>query len=150
MVTFAVQTRREQAAPQQFEQARLRSVCTVLAAKSMVMADIKAEYLACPIRQVVSRFGDKWSMLVLYMLHASETGVLRFNEIRRLMTDCSQKMLSQTLKNLEQSHLVHREVYPEVPPRVEYSLTETGKSLMPALTALIAWGKEHFNEVVTD
>ena len=114
------------------------------------MADIKAEYLACPIRQVVSRFGDKWSMLVLYMLHASETGVLRFNEIRRLMTDCSQKMLSQTLKNLEQSHLVHREVYPEVPPRVEYSLTETGKSLMSALTALIAWGKEHFNEVVTD
>ena len=150
MVTFAVQTRREQAAPQQFEQARLRSVCTVLAEKLEVMADIKAEYLACPIRQVVSRFGDKWSMLVLYMLHTSETGVLRFNEIRRLMTDCSQKMLSQTLKNLEQSHLVHREVYPEVPPRVEYSLTETGKSLMPALTALIAWGKEHFNEVVTD
>ena len=150
MVTFAVQTRREQAAPQQFEQARLRSVCTVLAEKLEVMADIKAEYLACPIRQVVSRFGDKWSMLVLYMLHTSETGVLRFNEIRRLMTDCSQKMLSQTLKNLEQSHLVHRKVYPEVPPRVEYSLTETGKSLMPALTALIAWGKEHFNEVVTD
>ena len=114
------------------------------------MADIKAEYLACPIRQVVSRFGDKWSMLVLYMLHASETGVLRFNEIRRLMTDCSQKMLSQTLKNLEQSHLVHREVYPEVPPRVEYSLTETGHSLMPALTDLIAWGKQHVNEVVTD
>ena len=101
-------------------------------------------------RQVVSRFGDKWSMLVLYMLHTSETGVLRFNEIRRLMTDCSQKMLSQTLKNLEQSHLVHREVYPEVPPRVEYSLTGTGRSLMPAIIALIDWGKEHFDEVVTD
>ena len=114
------------------------------------MADIKAEYLACPIRNVVSRFGDKWSMLVLYQLHVSETGILRFNEMRRLMTDCSQKMLSQTLKNLEQSHLVHREVYPEVPPRVEYSLTDIGKSLMPTLTALIAWGKEHFNEVVTD
>ena len=112
------------------------------------MADIKAEYLACPIRQVISRFGDKWSMLVLFMLHRSETGILRFNEIRRLMTDCSQKMLSQTLKNLEQSHLVHREVYPEVPPRVEYSLTETGKSLMPALTALITWGQEHFNDVL--
>ena len=105
---------------------------------------------ACPIRQVVSRFGDKWSMLVLYMLHTNETGVLRFNEIRHLMTDCSQKMLSQTLKNLEQSHLVHREVYPEVPPRVEYSLTETGRSLMPAIIALIDWGKEHFDEVVTD
>ncbi|MBQ8702546.1 MAG: helix-turn-helix transcriptional regulator [Prevotella sp.] len=114
------------------------------------MGEIKAEYLACPIRNVLSRFGDKWSMLVLFMLHRSETGVLRFNEIRRLMTDCSQKMLSQTLKNLEQSHLVHREVYPEVPPRVEYSLTETGKSLMPAIIALIEWGKEHFNDVVTD
>ena len=118
--------------------------------KSEVMADIKAEYLACPIRNVISRFGDKWSMLVLFMLHNSETGILRFNEIRRLMTDCSQKMLSQTLKNLEQSHLVHREVYPEVPPRVEYSLTETGKSLMPAIMALIEWGQAHFNEVVTD
>ena len=114
------------------------------------MADIKAEYLACPIRQVISHFGDKWSMLVLFMLNRSETGILRFNEIRHLMTDCSQKMLSQTLKNLEQSHLVNRKVYPEVPPRVEYSLTETGKSLMPALTALIAWGQEHFSDVVTD
>ena len=128
-------------------------ICFLLvtfAENSKVMADIKAEYLACPIRQVISRFGNKWSMLVLFMLSRSETGILRFNEIRRLMTDCSQKMLSQTLKNLEQSHLVHREVYPEVPPRVEYSLTETGKSLIPALTSLIAWGKEHFNEVVTD
>ena len=114
------------------------------------MADIKAEYLACPIRNVLSRFGDKWSMLVLYMLYKSETGVLRFNEIRKLMSDCSQKMLSQTLKNLEQSHLVHREVYPEVPPRVEYSLTDTGRSLMPVLTDLIAWGQQHFKDVVTD
>jgi len=110
----------------------------------------RSQYLTCPIRQVVSRFGDKWSMLVLYMLHTSETGVLRFSELRNLMTDCSQKMLSQTLKNLEQSHLVHREVYPEVPPRVEYSLTDTGRSLMPALNALVVWGKEHFNEIVTD
>ena len=114
------------------------------------MADIKAEYLACPIRQVISRFGDKWSLLVLFLLNRSETGVLRFNEIRRFMTDCSQKMLSQTLKNLERSHLVHREVFSEVPPRVEYSLTETGKSLMPVLLALIEWGKNHFQEVVTD
>ena len=110
----------------------------------------RSEYLACPIRQVISRFGDKWSMLVLYSLHTSETGVLRFNELRRHMTDCSQKMLSATLKNLEQSHLVHREVYPEVPPRVEYSLTATGKSLMPAIMALIEWGQAHFKEVVTD
>ena len=121
-----------------------------LSEKSIVMADINAEYLACPIRQVISRFGDKWSLLVLFLLNRSDTGVLRFNEMRRFMTDCSQKMLSQTLKNLEQSHLVHREVFPEVPPRVEYSLTETGRSLMPVLSALIEWGKEHFDEVVTD
>jgi len=114
------------------------------------MADIKAEYLACPIRNVISRFGDKWSMLVLFLLNKSDTGIMRFNEIRRFMSDCSQKMLSQTLKNLEQSHLVHRQVYPEVPPRVEYSLTETGKSLMPVITALINWSKEHFEDVVTD
>ena len=88
-------------------------------------------------------------MLVLYSLHASDTGVLRFNELHRLMTDCSQKMLSQTLKNLEQSHLVHREVYPEVPPRVEYSLTETGRSLMPAISSLIDWANQHFDDVVT-
>ncbi len=128
----------------------IRFLLVTFVPKSEVMADIKAEYLACPIRNVISRFGDKWSMLVLFMLNRSETGILRFNEIRRLMTDCSQKMLSQTLKNLEQSHLVNRKVYPEVPPRVEYSLTETGKSLMPAILALIDWGKEHFNEVVSD
>ena len=114
------------------------------------MSDIKAEYLDCPIRQVISRFGDKWSLLVLFMLNRSETGVLRFNEIRRLMTDCSQKMLSQTLKNLEQSNLVNRQVYAEVPPRVEYSLTETGLSLMPSIISLIEWAQEHFNEVVTE
>ena len=114
------------------------------------MADIKAEYLACPIRNVISRFGDTWSMLVLFLLNKSDTGVMRFNEIRRFMSDCSQKMLSQTLKNLEQSHLVHRQVYPEVPPRVEYSLTDTGKSLMPIITSLIEWSKEHFEDVVTD
>ncbi|MBQ8968704.1 MAG: helix-turn-helix transcriptional regulator [Bacteroidaceae bacterium] len=112
------------------------------------MADIKAAYLACPIRQVISRFGDKWSLLVLYTLNESDTGVMRFNELRRQMSDCSQKMLSQTLKNLEQNNLVHREVYPEVPPRVEYSLTPIGKSLMPSITALIAWAKEHFDDVV--
>ena len=95
----------------------------------------RSEYLSCPIRHVISRFG--------------QSGTLRFSELRRMMTDCSQKMLSQTLKNLEQTHLVHREVFPEVPPRVEYSLTDTGRSLMPALSQLVEWGIEHFNEVVT-
>ena len=115
----------------------------------MVKKDINPSYLACPIRQVISRFGDKWSMLVLYTLHASEVGVLRFSELHHNMADCSQKMFSATLKNLEQTNLIHREVYPVVPPRVEYSLTDTGKSLMPAIISLIDWVKLHFDDVVT-
>ncbi|MBQ9294998.1 MAG: helix-turn-helix transcriptional regulator [Bacteroidaceae bacterium] len=114
------------------------------------MENVNIQYLGCPIRQVISRFSDKWSMLVLYTLHSSETGTLRFNELRRQMADCSQKMLSSTLKNLEHSNLVSRKVFPEVPPRVEYRLTETGRSLMPSVDSLIKWSLEHFNEVVTD
>ena len=82
-------------------------------------------------------------------LYASEVGVLRFSELHHNMADCSQKMLSATLKNLEQNNLIHREVYPVVPPRVEYSLTDTGKSLMPAINSLIDWAKLHFDDVVT-
>lgn len=88
-------------------------------------------------------------MLVLLMIDRSEGGKLRFNELKRLMSDCSQKMLSATLKRLEQSNLVHREVFPEVPPRVEYSLTTTGKSLMPTISALVAWAETHFDDVVS-
>ena len=110
--------------------------------------EINPEYLTCPIRQVISRFGDKWSVLVLYTLDRSQTGVMRFNELHARMSDCSQKMLSKTLMQLQASHLVGRKVYPEVPPRVEYSLTDTGKSLIPALEQLISWAKAHFSEVV--
>lgn len=102
-------------------------------------------YQKCPIRNVIDKFGDKWSLLVLYNLN--EKGMLRFNDLHREMADCSQKMLSQTLKRLESIGMVHREVYPEVPPRVEYSLTERGKSLMPHVSALIAWAVEHFEEI---
>ena len=123
-------------------------LCDVQQEILRIMTDIKVEYMACPIRQIISRFGDKWSLLVLYGIDRSETGVMRFNELRRMMTDCSQKMLSQTLKNLEHYNLVHREVFPEVPPRVEYSLTETGRSLMPSLHQLIQWALDHFDDVV--
>ena len=105
------------------------------------------QYRSCPIRNVIAHFGDKWSLVVLYSIGASATGVLRFSELKNLMTDCSQKMLSATLKNLEHHNLINRKVYPVVPPKVEYSLTETGKSLMPALKPLIDWSLEHFNEV---
>ena len=114
----------------------------------MPKKEINPEYLTCPIRQVISRFGDKWSMLILYTLHDSEKGVMRFSEIHDHMADCSQKMLSKTLKELQNSHLVNRKVYPEVPPRVEYWLTDTGQSLIPAMQVLIDWAKQHFDDVV--
>lgn len=106
-------------------------------------------YDACPIRQVISRFGDKWSMLVLSTLDQSSSGVLRYSEIQRQITDCSQKMLSQTLRRLESNHLVSRTVYPVVPPKVEYALTDVGRSLMPCINSLIAWAQENFSCVVT-
>ena len=114
----------------------------------MAKKKINPEYLICPIRNVIDKFGDKWSMLVLYEL--DKNGTLRFNELRRNMSDCSQKMLSQTLKRLETIHLVHREVFPVIPPRVEYTLTDMGKSLMPNILSLMAWAKEHFDDVVKD
>jgi transcriptional regulator, MarR family len=111
------------------------------------MKEKKNLYPTCPIRQVVSRFSNKWSLLVLYELHQNTTGTMRFSELNRSIPDCSQKMLSQTLKNLESCHLVHRKLYPEVPPRVEYSLTPVGQSLMPNLDILLAWAETHFDTV---
>ena len=105
--------------------------------------EVDPQYLNCPIRNVIEKFGDKWSLLVLYQLH--DKGTLRFNELHREMADCSQKMLSQTLKRLEQIGLISRQVYPEVPPRVEYSLTARGQSLMPHISALIGWALENFD-----
>lgn len=105
---------------------------------------INEEYAMCPIRNVISKFGDKWSLLVLYHLHKSGNGIMRFGEIHRQMADCSQKMLSQTMKNLEKSQLINRTAYPEVPPKVEYSLTDRGLSLVPIIDELISWAKENF------
>ena len=113
-----------------------------------VSKEVDAKYIACPIRQVISKFGDKWSMLVLYTIGQSENNVLRFSELHEHMLDCSQKMLSKTLKELNESHLIDRKVYPEVPPRVEYRLTDIGKSLIPAIDQLIGWAKIHFDDVV--
>lgn len=73
---------------------------------------------------------------------------MRFSELHDYMLDCSQKMLSQTLKNLESNHLVSRKVYPVVPPKVEYRLAEMGKSLLPTLDSLIVWGNENMNSFI--
>jgi len=116
----------------------------------MTKPTIDIRYRTCPIRNVLSKIGDKWSMLVLYCLSRAPGTVMRFSDLHRQMSDCSQKMLSQTLKNLQQLNLVNRVLYPEVPPRVEYSLTPVAMSLIPCLDQLIDWANEHFDDVVVE
>lgn len=98
----------------------------------------------CPVRDILSQFGDKWSVLTLISLEQVE--VMRFSELARTIPDVSQKMLTVTLRTLESYHLVERKIYAEVPPRVEYSLTELGKSLLQPIHALIDWALEHKDE----
>lgn len=100
----------------------------------------------CPIRNVVSRFGDKWSLLVLLVIDRG--GVIRFNELGRMIPDISTRVLSTTLKTLEADGLIDRKVYAEVPPKVEYSLTETGKSLIPLLMKLTEWAQTNMKKVM--
>ena len=95
----------------------------------------------CPIRDVLSRLGDKWSMLVLVTLNAN--GTMRFCDVHKAIADISQRMLTVTLRTLEADGLISRKVYAEVPPRVEYSLTETGESLRPVLDAMSVWGRQY-------
>ena len=95
----------------------------------------------CPIRNILARISDKWSLLVLYMLDRPGKGVVRFKQLLRDIPDISQKMLTVTLRTLEEDGYVNRKVYPEVPPRVEYSLTPLGQSLAPVIDALKAWGE---------
>lgn len=98
----------------------------------------------CPIRDILSKIGDKWSVLTLLTLEQNE--VLRFSELSRSIPDVSQKMLTVTLRSLEIMGLVARKVYAEVPPRVEYRLTELGRSLLPHINSLIGWALDHRDE----
>ena len=100
----------------------------------------------CPIRNVISRFGDNWSLVMILIL--SEIEKLRFNQLDKLIPDISTKVLSSTLKTLEADNLVKRTVYPEVPPRVEYNLTETGISLVPIINQLTQWALDNMKPII--
>ena len=102
----------------------------------------------CPIRNILSRIGDKWSVLILYTL--SMHGIMRFKVLQKELPDISQKMLTVTLRTLEEDGLVNRKIYPQVPPKVEYSLTKRGTSLLPHINSLIAWAKENFEDIIKD
>ena len=95
---------------------------------------------------VLNRIGDKWSVMVVGMLGRS--GTLRFNELKRMINGVSQRMLTLTLRNLERDGLVTRKIYPEVPPRVEYGLTELGKTLEGPISKLWDWSAENYGSIV--
>ncbi|WP_294619054.1 helix-turn-helix domain-containing protein [uncultured Bacteroides sp.] len=101
---------------------------------------------SCPIRDVLSKLGDKWTMLIMVTLKAN--GTMRFSDIQKAIGDISQRMLTVTLRTLETDGLIIRKVYAEVPPRVEYALTETGYSLMPHIESLIDWALEHMEDIL--
>ncbi len=99
----------------------------------------------CPIERVISVFGGKWKPAILF--HLEQEGTLRFSELRRLIPEVSQRMLTQQLRDLERDGLVKREHFPEIPPRVEYSATEIAQSLAPVAQAIEKWGRENLEAV---
>lgn len=94
------------------------------------------EYL---IREIVSKYGDKWSLLVLFVI--DRAAIVRFNELGRMISDIPTRVLSGRLKTLVNDGLIERKIYTQVPPKVEYTLTEAGKSLIPIILQLTEWAK---------
>ncbi|BBF43590.1 transcriptional regulator, HxlR family [Lachnospiraceae bacterium KM106-2] len=98
----------------------------------------------CPVETTLQLIGDKWKVLIIRDLL---TGTKRFNELMRSVTGITQKVLTSHLRAMEATGLVTRTVYPEVPPKVEYSLTETGFSLKPILDSMVIWGTNYKNNI---
>ncbi|WP_030793706.1 winged helix-turn-helix transcriptional regulator [Streptomyces sp. NRRL S-920] len=109
------------------------------------MAKERGPY-ACGLDAAVDVVGGKWKPMILWALHAGRT--LRFGELKRHIPGVSEKVLIQQLRELESDGIVHREVYREVPPKVEYSLTDLGQSLNAALRPLGSWGDQHMRQIV--
>ncbi len=99
------------------------------------------------IREVLDRIGDKWTVLIISTLNA---GALRYSDLQASIPGISQRMLTQTLKHLERDGLITRTAYAEVPPRVEYALTELGRSLIDAVTAMAGWAATHHDEIASN
>ena len=99
---------------------------------------------ACKTREILDRIGDKWSLAIIHQLGG---GTRRFTELRRAIDGVSQRMLTATLRGLERDGLVSRTVYPVVPPRVDYRLTELGETLLGAVSMLITWAADHSTDI---
>lgn len=104
----------------------------------------------CPVRNILARLCDKWGLLVIYILDRSGKENMRFTELKQQMPDISQRMLSMTLRTLEEDGYVTRTIFSEIPPRVEYALTERAKSLKPILDSLLQWSIDNMDDIMSD
>ncbi len=109
-----------------------------------MMADVQYREYICPVSAIQNVLTGKWKLSILWILSKN---TLRFNELQRLLPDVSRGVLTQQLKELEHSKMVHREVYKEVPPKVEYSLTDIGRSFIPVMTGIAEWGVGYVKEL---
>ncbi|ALS26239.1 helix-turn-helix domain-containing protein [Paenibacillus cisolokensis] len=107
---------------------------------------INLKEINCEKELTLAVIGGKWKLIILW--HLGMEGTKRFSELKKLIPHISQKMLTNQLRELEEDQLIRRKVYPEVPPRVEYSLAPYGESLMPVLKAMYEWGKNYGENVI--
>lgn len=110
------------------------------------MNNEKVKMFHCPVEATLSLIGGKYKCIILYYL--AEEGVLRFSELRRLIPQATPKMLTQQLRELEAAGIIHRKVYPVVPPKTEYSLTEYGQTLAPLMKAMCEWGEARLADYI--
>ncbi len=106
----------------------------------------KLDYEYCKAAPMLEWLGNKWALVVLVKI--SENEPMRFNELYRDIPSVSEKVLSQVLKQLTTDGIIERQLYPDVPPRVEYSITDLGKTLLPHVEALIKWGQDNFEQIM--
>ncbi|AQS58037.1 winged helix-turn-helix transcriptional regulator [Desulforamulus ferrireducens] len=109
------------------------------------MKSFIAKQYACPVEYTLTLIGGKWKPVILW--HLANDGIKRYGEIKKLLIGITHKMLSQQLKELEADGLIHREEYHQIPPKVEYSLTDKGKTLIPILQLMCQWGQENMEHI---
>lgn len=110
-----------------------------------MVSDAATKDYHCPVEATLDVIGGKWKVVILF--HLTHDGTHRFAELRRRIPGVSERMLTQQLRELEDDGIVHREVYPEVPPKAEYSLTEYGKTLRPITEVMCEWGQRHMRRI---
>lgn len=114
----------------------------------MIYMQKKLDYDYCPAAPLLEWLGNKWALAVF--ITVCEAGTLRFHELARAVPSISEKMLANALRSLVTDGLLCRHIYPEVPPRVEYSVSELGRSLYPGLATLLQWGREHYATILAN